>query len=61
MEVSKEEYEFLRCQNVTSKKEGGSGDRRYMPYVFTEQGIDMLSAVLKSDILQSRSILHKIQ
>ena len=32
------------------KKESGSGGRRYMPYVFTEQGIAMLSAVLKSDV-----------
>lgn len=48
-QLSKEECEILRCQNVTSKK-SGSGGRRYMPYVFTEQGITMLSVVLKSDI-----------
>lgn len=34
----------LRSQIVTSKK----GGRRYLPYVFTEQGVAMLSSVLKS-------------
>ncbi len=48
-QLTKEEYEVLRCQNVTSKNEEGSGGRRYMPYMFTEQGIAMLSAVLKND------------
>jgi len=36
--------EFLRCQIGTSKK----GGRRYLPYVFTEQGVAMLSGVLSS-------------
>lgn len=35
--------EFLRCQIVTSK-----GGRRYLPYAFTEQGVAMLSSVLRS-------------
>ncbi|MEX5217460.1 MAG: ORF6N domain-containing protein [Nitrospira sp.] len=35
----------LRSQNVTSKARGG---RRYLPYVFTEQGVAMLSSVLNS-------------
>ena len=55
-QLTKEEYEVLRCQNVTSKNEEGSGGRRYMPYMFTEQGIAMLSAVLKSDIAVDVSI-----
>jgi len=46
----------LRCQNVTSKKESGSGGRRYLPYVFTEQGIAMLSTVLKSKVATDVSI-----
>ena len=54
--MSKEEYEFLRCQNVTSKNENGSGGRRYLPYVFTEQGIAMLSSVLKSEVAAKASI-----
>lgn len=39
------EYNNLRSQIVTSSYHGG---RRYLPYVFTEQGVAMLSAVLKS-------------
>ena len=35
----------LRSQIVTSKKRGG---RRYLPYAFTEQGVAMLSSVLRS-------------
>lgn len=35
----------LRSQFVTSSRHGG---RRYLPYVFTEQGVSMLSAVLQS-------------
>ena len=55
-QLTKEEYEVLRCQKVTSKNEEGSGGRRYMPYMFTEQGIAMLSAVLKSGIATKVSI-----
>lgn len=38
----------LRSQNVTLKK-GRGHHRKYLPYVFTEQGVAMLSGVLKSD------------
>ena len=38
----------LRSQNSTSNI-NTRGGRRYLPYVFTEQGIAMLSSVLKSD------------
>ena len=55
-QLSKEEYEILRCQNVTSKNENGSGGRRYLPYVFTEQVIAMLSSVLKSEVAAKASI-----
>ncbi|WP_320917831.1 ORF6N domain-containing protein [Enterocloster bolteae] len=47
------EYADLRSQIVTSN---GRGGRRYLPYVFTEQGIAMLSAVLNSDIAIQVSI-----
>ncbi len=48
-QLSKEEYEFLRSQFVTSKiKTETRGGRQYFPYVFTEQGVSMLSSVLKS-------------
>ena len=52
-QLTRNEYNVLRSQFVTSK---GKGGRRYMPYVFTEQGIAMLSAVLKSDIAIKVSI-----
>jgi len=45
-QLTKEEFEILRSQIVTSSSWGG---RRYMPYVFTEQGVAMLSSVLKSE------------
>lgn len=52
------EEEFLRCQNGISKDESidGRGGRRYMPYAFTEQGISMLSAILRSDVAINVSI-----
>jgi hypothetical protein len=46
-QMSKKEYELLRSQIVISKK--GRGGRRYLPYVFTEQGVAMLSSVLRSE------------
>ena len=49
--MTEEEVQNLRCQFVTSSlKKDNYGGRRYIPYVFTEQGIAMLSALLKSDI-----------
>lgn len=50
-QLSKDEYADLRSQIATSNIESVSlkGGRRYLPYAFTEQGIAMLSAVLRSD------------
>ena len=45
-QLTTEEFAFLRSQSVTSRSWGG---RRYPPYVFTEQGVAMLSSVLRSD------------
>jgi len=46
-QLTSEEYAFLRSQTVTLK--GGRGQhRKYMPYAFTEQGVAMLSSVLRS-------------
>ena len=45
-ELSKPEFESLRTQFASSNKRGGI---RYMPYAFTEQGVAMLSTVLKSN------------
>ena len=44
-QLTVEEAEILRLQNATSSH----GGRRYRPYAFTEQGIAMLSSVLKSE------------
>lgn len=46
-QLTEEEYESLRFQFGTSKPKRGG--RRFMPYVFTKQGIAMLSSVLKSE------------
>ena len=44
-QLKKEEFENLRCQIGTSSGHGGT---RYLPFAFTEQGVSMLSAVLRS-------------
>jgi hypothetical protein len=43
-QLSKEEAELMRSQNVTASKR----NLRYRPYAFTEQGVAMLSSVLRS-------------
>jgi hypothetical protein len=43
--LNNQEVERLRSQIVTSNTRGG---RRYAPYAFTEQGVAMLSSVLRS-------------
>ena len=52
-QLTKEESENLRFQIGTSSTHGGS---RYLPYAFTEQGVSMLSAVLRSPIAVQVSI-----
>jgi len=44
-QLSQEEFGILRSQIVTSSDWGG---RRYSPYAFSEQGVAMLSSVLRS-------------
>jgi hypothetical protein len=46
-QLTLEEDESLRSQIVTSKM--GRGGRRYRAFVFTEQGVAMLSSVLNSE------------
>ncbi|WP_425292230.1 ORF6N domain-containing protein [Elizabethkingia anophelis] len=53
-QLTDEEANFLRFQIGTSNV--GRGGRRYLPYVFGEQGIAMLSAVLRSDVAVRVSI-----
>ncbi|MGO1647826.1 MAG: ORF6N domain-containing protein [Sphingobacterium sp.] len=53
-QLTVEEVDFLRFQFGTSNV--GRGGRRYLPYVFGEQGIAMLSTVLRSDVAVKVSI-----
>ncbi len=46
-QLGKAEAEALRSQIATSND--GRGGRRYAPHVFTEQGVAMLSGILRSD------------
>ncbi|HOM35219.1 MAG TPA: ORF6N domain-containing protein [Clostridia bacterium] len=55
-QLTEKEYENLKSQIATSSDGSKHGGRRYMPYVFTEQGIAMLSAVLRSDVAVQVSI-----
>ena len=52
-QLSEKEFLNLRSQIVTSK---GRGGRTYNPYVFTEQGVAMLSGILRSEIAINTSI-----
>ena len=76
-QLTDEEYEVLRCKNVTlnqntiqenidnslrsqiatlNENVGRGKHRKYLPYAFTEQGIAMLSGLLKNDIAIQVSI-----
>ncbi|MBV1887909.1 MAG: ORF6N domain-containing protein [Urechidicola sp.] len=49
-EITREEYNSLRSQFVTIDKKGRGKYSKYLPFAFTEQGVSMLSSVLRSDI-----------
>jgi hypothetical protein len=55
-DLNEDRFSHLRSQSVTSSSRSQivtlnkHGGRRYLPHVFTEQGVAMLSAVLKSDV-----------
>ena len=53
-QLTEEEVENLRFQFGTSSL--SYGGRRYLPYVFTEQGVAMASAILRSDIAVKISV-----
>ena len=54
-QLTTSEYNSLRSQFATLEQ--GKGEhRKYLPYVFTEQGVAMLSAVLRSDTAVKVSI-----
>ena len=54
-QLTADEADVLRYPIGTSKK--GPGGRRYLPYVFTEQGVAMLSSVLNSE----RAVLVNVE
>ena len=53
-QLTKAENEALKCQYGISKQRGG--DRR-LPYAFTEQGVAMLSGLLRSEVAIAANIL----
>ena len=58
-QLTRDEHEDLRCQIGISSddlREFASGGRRYMPYVYTEQGVAMLSGVLRSKVAVDTSV-----
>ena len=55
-QLTDDEYKILRSQSVISSSKSSHGGRRYNPFAFTEQGIAMLSAVLRSDVAIEVSI-----
>ena len=54
-QLTSDEWESLRSQFVILE-EGKGKHRKYLPYAFTEQGLAMLSAVLRSEIAIKVSI-----
>jgi hypothetical protein len=48
-QISEDENEILRSQFVTLKETGSGRHRKYLPYVFTENGVAMLSSIIRSD------------
>ena len=58
--LSQEEHKSLiispRSQIVTSEEVQRNQQTKYMPFAFTEQGVAMLSSVLKSDIAIAANI-----
>ena len=56
-QLTSEEFDALRFQIGTSK---GRGGRRTPPYAFTEQGVAMLSSVLRRDRAADVNLVDKI-
>ena len=55
-QLTKEEYNNLKSQIVTSSLNNNYGGVRKMPYVFTEQGVAMLATVLKTKVAANMSV-----
>ena len=57
-QLTEKEFEILRFQfgTLNRKVNNGSVTRKYLPYVYTEQGISMLSGILKNELAIKVSI-----
>ena len=53
-QLSKEEWQSLRSQNATINGRGRHS--KYLPYAFTEHGVIMAAAILKSDVADTASV-----
>ena len=49
-ELTKDEYDFLRCNFGTLENSGRGQHSKYLPFAFTEQGVAQLSSVLNSHL-----------
>ena len=54
-QLTEEEYNSLRSQ-VGTLKNGRGQHKKYLPYVFTEQGVAMLATVLRTSIASQMSV-----
>lgn len=54
-ELTKDEYDSLRCKNFTLKT-GRGQHSKYLPFAFTREGIAMLSGLLRSEIAVQANI-----
>lgn len=54
-QLTEEEYTSLRSQSGTLKN-GRGQHKKYLPYVFTEQGVAMLATVLRTSVSSQMSI-----
>ena len=54
-ELTKDEYDSLRCKNFTLKS-GRGQHSKYLPFAFTREGIAMLSGLLRSEIAVQANI-----
>ena len=54
-QLNEDEYNSLRSQTGTLKNKRGA-HKKYLPYVFTEQGVAMLATILRTKIASQISI-----
>ena len=55
-QLTREEYDSLRCKIFTLNTNKRGQHRKYLPYVYTEYGITMLAGLLKSSVAVNISI-----